>query len=75
MKLSSRSSGIGRSGRDSVESAAINWLLEESSTAVRYRTLTELLDNDCSAEAEAALDALLSSEDVKHAFSLFEIEK
>ncbi len=58
-----------------MESAAINWLLEEISPAVRYRTLTELLDNNGSAEAKAALDALLLSEDVKRAFSLFEIEK
>ena len=58
-----------------MENTVLNWLLENSNPAVRYRTLTELLDDRRLGDESAALNNLLSSEDVKHAFSLFEIGK
>ncbi len=58
-----------------MENSVINWLLEGSNLAVRYRTLTELLDDRRLGDESAALNNLLSSEDVKHALSLFEIGK
>lgn len=58
-----------------MENSVMSWLLESSNPAVRYRTLTELLDNGDQDDVTAALNNLLSSEDVKHAFSLFEIGK
>ncbi len=62
-----------------MESTVLNWLLEGSDPSVRYRTLTELLDDRDSSEAKAALalalDDLLLSEDVKRALSFFEIGK
>ena len=58
-----------------MENTVINWLLEENNPAVRYRTLCELLDRKSSSEAEAALECLLMSDEVKHALSFFEIGK
>lgn len=59
-----------------MDKTALNWLLEDRDPAVRYRTLTELLDTDKdSSETAAAYNDLLSSENVKNAFSLFEIGK
>ena len=59
-----------------MSSEVLNWLLEDKDPAVKYRTLTELLDIDRSSNKVAsAYDRLVSSDIVKAAFSYFDIGK
>lgn len=59
-----------------MNSEVLNWLLEDKDPAVKYRTLTELLDIDRSSNKVAsAYDRLVSSDIVKAAFSYFDIGK
>ncbi len=56
-------------------STIIEWLLEEDNPSVRYRTLTELLDeNENSSAAIEAREGIKDSEAVKKIFSKFDDE-
>ena len=58
------------------ENTVIQWLLEDADPAVKYRTQTELLDIKKGSDAEKQTHkALLASDHVKSAMSLFEIGK
>ncbi len=58
------------------ENTVIQWLLEDTDPAVKYRTQTELLDIKKGSEAEKqTYKALLASDHVKSVMSLFDIGK
>lgn len=58
------------------ENTAIQWLLEDNNPAVKYRTQTEILDfQKDSAEVKQTYNALISSNQVKAAMTLFDIGK
>ena len=55
--------------------AVLDWLLESSDPAVRYRTLTELLNTQSDDDVMAAKKSLVLSENVKSALVFFEVGK
>lgn len=59
-----------------LENTVIQWLLEDTDPAVKYRTQTELLDiNKDSKEVKLTYKTLMSSDCVKSVMSLFDIGK
>lgn len=61
--------------KDNMSLAVLDWLLEDSDPAVRYRTLIELLNTQIIDDVNDAKKALILSENVKSALKLFEVGK
>lgn len=61
--------------KDNMSLGVLDWLLEGSYPAVRYRTLTELLNTQIVDDVKEAKKALILSENVKSALKFFEVGK
>ena len=61
--------------KENMSLAVLDWLLENSDPAVRYRTLMELRNTQIIDDVNNAKKALILSENVKSALKLFEVGK